>query len=123
MPSSRDLETSLVEFLLELVPAWRAFEVGRVFSAGLARGLQGAGAGPAYLDGVFEPTLVAVEAPLRSHGEEGALVVRADDAGGLRAAGLALVAPVVLALIHRRAGLVVRPLSGAPILWSPRRAP
>ncbi len=102
-PSSRDLETSLAEFLVELVRAWRVFGVGRLFSAGLAMGLQGEAMGPAYLDGVLEPTLVAVEARLRRHAADGALVVSAEDADGLRTAGLALVAPVVLALLHQDA--------------------
>jgi hypothetical protein len=37
----------------------------------LAIGLRDASAGPAYLDGVLEPTLVAVEARLRAHAEAG----------------------------------------------------
>lgn len=102
-PSSDDLQTSLAEFLTELVRAWRAFGVGRLFSAGLAMGLQGEGAGPAYLDGVLEPTLRAVEERLRRHAEAGTLTLGAGDAEGLRAAGLALAAPVVLALLHQDA--------------------
>lgn len=102
-PSSPALGESLSEFLLALVHAWRAFGVGRLFSAGLAMGLQSEAAGPAYLDGVLEPTLAAVEQRLRAHAREGALRLDPDDAEGLRAAGLSLLAPVVLALVHQDA--------------------
>lgn len=103
VPSSDDLQTSLAAYLVELVRAWRAFGVGRIFSVGLTMGMQDEGAGPAYLDGVLEPTLRAVEARLRCHALAGALALSPDDAEGLRAAGLALAAPVVLALLHQDA--------------------
>lgn len=102
-PSSADLTTSLAHFLGELAQAWRVFGVGRLFAGGLAMGLRDTAAGPAYLDGILEPTLVAVEARLRAHAEAGALRLAADDAAGLRAAGLSLLAPVVLALLHQDA--------------------
>lgn len=102
-PSSPDLATSLGQFLGELVGAWRAFGVGRLFAGGLAMGLRDASAGPAYLDGVLEPTLVAVESRLRGHAEAGVLILDAGDAAGLRAAALSLLAPVVLALLHQDA--------------------
>jgi AcrR family transcriptional regulator len=102
-PSADDLETSLRDFLRALLAAWRAFGVGRVFSVGLAAGLHDAAVGPAYLDGVLEPTLQALERRLRRHAERGQLRVRADDGDGLRAAALVLLSPVVLALIHQDA--------------------
>lgn len=102
-PSSADLGTSLAQFLGELALAWRTFGVGRLFAGGLAMGLRDTAAGPAYLDGILEPTLVAVEARLRAHAEVGALRVAPDDAAGLRAAALSLLAPVVLALLHQDA--------------------
>lgn len=102
-PSSRDLSTSLVGFLRALVRAWRPFGVGRVFTVGMAAGAYDAAVGPAYLDGVLEPTLQAIERRLQAHARAGALRVGPDDAGGLRAAALALLSPVVLALIHQDA--------------------
>lgn len=102
-PSSRDLTTSLVDFLLALVRAWRPFGVGRVFTVGIAAGAYDSVVGPAYLDGVLEPTLQAVERRLRVHAGARALRVGPDDAEGLRAAALALLSPVVLALIHQDA--------------------
>lgn len=102
-PSSADVTTSLTQFLTELVAAWRAFGVGRLFAGGLVMGLRDAAAGPAYLDGILEPTLAAVERRLQAHAEAGALVVAGADAAGLRAAALSLVAPVVLALLHQDA--------------------
>lgn len=102
-PSANDLETSLRDFLSELVRAWRAFGVGRVFAVGLGSGLHDAAVGPAYLDGVLEPTLQALERRLRRHAELGQLRVRAADGEGLRAAALVLLSPVVLALLHQDA--------------------
>ena len=66
VPSSPDLGTSLTQFLGELAQAWRVFGVGRLFAGGLAMGLRDTAAGPAYLDGILEPTLQAVEARLRA---------------------------------------------------------
>lgn len=102
-PSSNDLRTSLVDFLLALVRAWRPFGVGRVFTVGMAAGIYDAAVGPAYLGGVLEPTLQAVERRLKVHAAARALRVKEGDADGLRAAALALLAPVVLALIHQDA--------------------
>lgn len=103
VPSSPDLATSLTQFLGELAQAWRVFGVGRLFAGGLAMGLRDTAAGPAYLDGILEPTLVAVEARLGAHAAAGTLALAADDAGGLRAAALSLLSPVVLALLHQDA--------------------
>ena len=103
VPSSPDLMTSLAQLLGELAQAWRMFGVGRLFAGGLAIGLRDTAAGPAYLDGILEPTLVAVEARLRAHAESGTLALAADDAAGLRAAALSLLSPVVLALLHQDA--------------------
>lgn len=102
-PSAADLATSLHDLLRELVRAWRAFGVGRVFTVGLASGVYDDSVGPAYLDGVLEPTLQAVEQRLRAHAEAGQLQLRPDDADGLRAAALVLLSPVVLALFHQDA--------------------
>lgn len=102
-PSSPELRTSLTDMLLALVDAWRPHGVGRVFTVGLAAGVYEAVVGPAYLDGVLEPTLQATERRLAAHAEARALRLRPDDAGGLRAAALALLAPVVLALVHQDA--------------------
>lgn len=102
-PSADDLETSLRDLLQELLAAWRLFGVGRVFTVGLAAGAHDAAVGPAYLDGVLEPTLQAVERRLRRHAELGQLRVRPGDGDGLRAAALVLLSPVVLALFHQDA--------------------
>lgn len=102
-PSSPDLAASLAQYLGELAAAWRMFGVGRLFAAGLTMGLADGAAGPAYLDGVLEPTLAAVESRLRRHAEAGALRCGPDDADELRAAALALVSPALLALLHQDA--------------------
>lgn len=103
VPSSSDLAASLTQFLAELVVAWRTFGVGRLFAGGLVMGLRDAAAGPAYLEGILEPTLVTVERRLRVHALDGGLRLGAEDAAGIRAAALSLVGPVVLALLHQDA--------------------
>lgn len=102
-PSSSDLTESLTGFLRELVAAWGRYGVGRVFTVGLVVGAYDVEAGPAYLDGVLEPTLQAIEARLAGHAAAGALRIAAGDAEGLRAAALSLVAPVLVGLIHQDA--------------------
>jgi hypothetical protein len=61
---------------------------------------------------VLEPTLQAFEQRLRVHAARGELDVAADDDAALRAAGLAFLAPVLLALMHQHglSGTVCRPL-------------
>lgn len=89
-------------FLDSFVEAWQKYYVGAMFGAGLALGMRSEAAGPAFVDGILEPSLQAAEQRLRDHiarGEMGAVDVRA--------AALALVAPVVLALLHQG------PLGGA----------
>lgn len=102
-PSSRDLTRSLTTMLSELAEAWRRFGVGRVLTVGLTLGAYQAGVGPAYLEGLLEPTLQAVERRLQAHARAGALVMDPEDGEGLRAAALVLLSPVLLALIHQDA--------------------
>lgn len=106
------LEASISEVARNLVAAWESAGVGEVFSKGLVAGMLDEQAGPGYLDGILEPTLQAFERRLRGHAERGELDVEADDEMALRAAGLAFLAPLLLALIHQHglSGTRCRPL-------------
>jgi len=82
--------------LQSIAGAWRKHGLGRVHAMGIAAGVQSDALGPAYLEHVLEPTLVAVEARLATHVARGELE-RCD----LRAAALLLVSPLVLGLLHQ----------------------
>lgn len=107
-PAADGLKPALSQALLGLRLAWRHFGVDAVHATALAEGLLAPSRGPAYLDHTLEPTLQAYEALLS------ALVARGDLPGDLpvRAAALALVGPVLLALLHqsRLGGERCRPL-------------
>lgn len=111
-PGRLGLRSSLEKMMRELTSAWVAHGVGRVFSGGLAVGIDDEQAGPGYLDGVLEPTLAAVEARLRVHARREEIDVAPDDELALRSAALALLSPVVMALLHQHAlgGTRCRPL-------------
>lgn len=100
------LAVSLRRGLDDLVFAWRV-GVGALFTAGLIWGLGNEGLGPAYVRALLEPLLVGFEkrllARLRAHGMT---------ESAARHAALALVSPVVLALLHQEAlhGVTCRPL-------------
>ena len=97
---------SLRWFLAQLVEGW-GYGVGDMTAFGLAAGLRQAELGPAYVQELLEPTLQAAEARLARHVADGELR-RCD----VRHAALALVSPVLLALLHQRqlSGARCRPL-------------
>lgn len=68
--------------------------------------------GPGYLDGVLEPTVMAVEARMSVHASRGETVFAADDALAVRTAALAFLSPILVALLHQHAlaGTKCRPL-------------
>jgi AcrR family transcriptional regulator len=101
------LEPSLAWFLGQFRLAWERFGVGPMIAAGLAEGLASKPVGPAFVNELLEPTLQSAEARLAAHLARG-------DLGpcDLRHAGLALVSPVLLALLHQESlgGAGCRPL-------------
>ncbi|MFO0608550.1 MAG: TetR/AcrR family transcriptional regulator [Polyangiales bacterium] len=100
------LEEALRLALHQLVFAWRV-GVGSLFAAGLLWGLGDEALGPAYVTHLLEPMLASFE---------GHIAARLDADGGprpdARHASLALVSPVVLALLHQESlhGVKCRPL-------------
>ena len=97
-PTSSDLAASMRDAVLHILLGWRSFGVDRVFAGGLALGLGGASAGPAFLTGVLEPTQQALERRLRVHALRGEASI---DDGAERAAALGFIAPLLLALLHQ----------------------
>lgn len=97
---------SLKWFLGFLVEGWSR-GVGALHAFGLTAGLGHELLGPAYVRELLEPTLQVAEARLARHIAEGEL--RPCD---VRHAALALVSPVVMALLHQGAlsGASCRPL-------------
>lgn len=111
-PGDLDLQASLVKLASELVEAWVHHGVGALFAAGLSAGLQDEQAGPGYVDGVLEPTLMALEARLRVHAERGQLKLCSDDGLAIRTAAMAFLSPLFVALLHQHSlfGARCRPL-------------
>ncbi|MEZ4451783.1 MAG: hypothetical protein R3B09_20135 [Nannocystaceae bacterium] len=111
-PGALDLAASVRAVADDLVTAWVRHGVGRIFSAGLCAGIFDDLAGPGYLGGVLEPTLQAFEARLRVHAGRGELDLDDDDDEAIRAAGLAFLSPLILALLHQEGlgGRRCRPL-------------
>lgn len=102
-----DAEEVLRQFLRGILVAWRRFGVGRMHGVTLAEGLAGGPRGPAYVAEILEPTLVTLETLLGRLVEDGRLPTLDP-----RVAGLALLGPVVLALLHQDnlGGVACRPL-------------
>jgi AcrR family transcriptional regulator len=98
---------SLAWFLANVRLGWERFGVGKAHAFGLTEGLGDGRLGQGYLTHLLEPTLQAAEARLARHVAQGELG-RCD----VRHAALALLAPVILALLHQQAlgGTAVRPL-------------
>jgi AcrR family transcriptional regulator len=111
-PGRLKLLGSLRKVALDLATAWDRFGVGALFAAGMAAGVADATLGPAYIDGVLEPTVRAVEARLRVHAERGELDLDPDDEPGIRGAALAFISPLLVALLHQYelSGARCRPL-------------
>jgi AcrR family transcriptional regulator len=100
------LDEALRLALHRLVFAWRV-GVGALFGAGLLWGLGSGELGPAYVTNMLEPMLVSFEGHITSR-----MVGEGFDDTDARHAALALVSPVVMALLHQEAlhGATCRPL-------------
>ncbi len=101
------LRESVTWFLGFLLQGWTRGGVGAMQAFGLTAGLRHETLGPAYVQELLEPTLQVAEVRLARHMAEGEM--RPCD---VRHAALALVSPVVLALLHQGAlsGARCRPL-------------
>jgi hypothetical protein len=101
------LEPALASFLQRVVKGWTTGQVGSLHRIGLAEGLRNPGTGLDYLVDVLEPTLQALETRLRGYVAQG-VVVDCDP----RHAGLMLLSPIILALLHQHdlGGTRCRPL-------------
>jgi AcrR family transcriptional regulator len=100
------LEDALRAGLRRLIFAWRV-GVGALFVAGLLWGLGDDKLGPTYVRSLLEPLLASSERQLRDFlGAQGMTEERA------RYAALALLSPVILALLHQESlyGVKCRPL-------------
>jgi AcrR family transcriptional regulator len=89
----------LRRLLEEIVAAWTPDQLGGLHRSGISEGLGSEELGPAYVTHLLEPTLAVVERMLEIWAERGDVEI---PAGQLRSAGLALMAPVILALLHQR---------------------
>lgn len=102
-PLRASLEWFLQYLLLGLVDG----KVAELHELGLAVGVRDDALGPAYLEHILEPTQQALEARLARHAAVGDLVPC-----DLRVAALALLAPVLVAVLHQHSlgGTRCRPL-------------
>ncbi|MCS6946668.1 MAG: TetR/AcrR family transcriptional regulator [Steroidobacteraceae bacterium] len=91
------LADSLRAFLQRVVQGWTQGHVGSLHRIGLSEGLRDQTTALHYLQDVLEPTLQALEARLETYRSQHR--VRADI--DTRHAALALLAPIVLALLHQ----------------------
>lgn len=112
VPSSPDPTTSLTTVAQALASAWAVHGVGRVFGAALAAGIHDDVAGPGMVDGLLEPTVAAIEQHLGILVDNGALTVSTPREVELRAAALAFISPLLVALLHQHelSGRACRPL-------------
>lgn len=102
-----ELQPVLEAFLSRLVQGWTSGHVGTLHRIGLAEGLRSPATGVDYLSDVLEPTLQALEARLRTYIAQG-VIIECDT----RHAGLMLLSPIILALLHQHdlGGTRCRPL-------------
>lgn len=109
VPSATDLGESMTAFAGSILEAWSTFGVGRFVAGGLAVGIHDAEAGPGYVDGILEPIQQAAERRLAVHAARREARIQAHE---VRAAALAFLAPLVLALLHQDplSGRLCRPL-------------
>ncbi len=107
LPVSNDPRESLRHLLLAITEAWTQHHVGQMQAAMLAEGLTVRRLGPAYVTLLLEPLLQVGERVLQRFIDAGAL-----EPCDVRAAGLTLLAPLVLALLHQDnlTGTACRPL-------------
>lgn len=106
---SGDVAAALKGVMNRIVVGWTQGNVGALHRIGLSEGLRSPATAMHYLMDVLEPTLQALERRLEGYRERG--VIRADTLP--RHAALALLAPLVLALLHQvdLGGTRCRPLS------------
>lgn len=104
-----DLSAELTGVLQRIVIGWTQGNVGALHRIGLSEGLRNPGTALHYLMDVLEPTLQALEKRLEAYRDRGA--IRADMQP--RHASLALLSPLVLALLHQvdLGGTRCRPLA------------
>jgi AcrR family transcriptional regulator len=105
-PPTEDVRASLTWLVRQLIRGLR-FGLGDLVGMGLSVGMRDPTVGPAFLRSMLEPMLQAVETRLAHHVRAGEL---ADT--DVRVAALALVSPLVLAVLHQKGlcGDTVRPL-------------
>ncbi len=89
----------LRRLLEELVAAWTPDELGGLHRSGISEGLGSEALGPAYVTHLLEPMLAVVERMLEIWAERDEVTIAEAQ---LRTAGLALLGPVILALLHQR---------------------
>jgi AcrR family transcriptional regulator len=113
--TSLPVRLGLRRLLEELVVAWTPDSLGGLHRSGISEGLGSPELGPAYVEHLLEPTLAVAEQMLDIWRERGEVSVGEHQ---LRTAGLALMAPVVLALLHQRGlgGAQVRALELADFI-------
>lgn len=87
----------LRELVGQLVESWTPQALGGLHCSGISEGVGSESLGPAYIDNVLEPTVDVVERMLAIWQARGEIEVE-----DLRTAALAVLAPVVLALLHQR---------------------
>lgn len=106
-PLPGDVRASLSRFLAGVHTAWFRHGVGRMYASTLAVGLGSKPVGPSFVNHVLEPLLQTGESLLRAHLERRELEI-----SDVRHASLALLSPVVLALLHQDSllGAACRPL-------------
>ncbi|MBK8259353.1 MAG: hypothetical protein IPK82_42700 [Polyangiaceae bacterium] len=117
-PGDKGFEASLRALATELAAAWVPHGVGQLFTAGMGAGLFDKAAGPGYLDGVLEPTVLAMEERLRVHARRGEARLDPTDELAVRTAALAFLSPLLVALIHQHglSGIKCRPLPMAAFI-------
>jgi len=108
-PAAREsIESSLRDVLERIARGWTSGFLGSLHRIGLSEGLRHSTTALDYLVDVLEPTLQALEKRLQASIEQG-LIIECDT----RHAALALVSPLLLALLHQHdlGGTRCRPLS------------
>lgn len=91
------VKEALVELLSQIVGAWRPGALQHLHRLGIHLGLGDPKVGSLYIDNVLEPTLQAVETLLLAFQKSGALSKTMNP----RFASLALMSPILLALLHQ----------------------
>ena len=95
--TERSVSEGLRTLLGEYVTAWTPEQLGGLHRSGISEGLGSETLGPVYVEHILEPTLTVVEEMLGIWHERGEI-----DVADRRFAALALMAPVLIALLHQR---------------------